>query len=380
MTEVRAASLARPFWRRARLWIGLAALVVVGAFVVTAVGSTPDGPLDPTSPNHGGSKALAVLLDDRGTSVRSLTAVSAALDAPASTTVLIAFPDDLSSAQLRRLANSGHRLVVLEPDPSSLGAVAPGRHETDGTATTAIAPDCNWAGAQAAGAITFSSSAATYSGDSGCYGGALIITDRLVLVGSADLLRNDQLASGNNAALDMNAISADGSISDVDWLLPGADDSGTGSPSVWVLFPSWTQRAFWWLLVVGVLAALWRGRRLGPVVEEPLPVIVRSAEIVEGHGRLYERAAARERAAALLRSATRTRLALGLGLDRRATPAEIAAVATTGAPDAAALVELLTGEPPVDDGSLVRLAGELAALESDLRTRSVLAVPKGSDQ
>ena len=101
--------------------------------------------------------------------------------------------------------------------------------------------------------------------------------------------------------------------------MPGIDDAGSGSPSIWALFPPWAQRAFWWLLVVGVLLALWRGRRLGPVVTEPLPVVVRSAEVVEGHGRLYRRAGARERAAELLRAGHRDPAgAPRLGLDRRA--------------------------------------------------------------
>ena len=51
-------------------------------------------------------------------------------------------------------------------------------------------------------------------------------------------------------------------------------------------------------LVVGV----WRGRRLGPIMTEPLPVTVRAAETVEGHGRLYHRLNARDRAANALRA------------------------------------------------------------------------------
>ena len=52
-------------------------------------------------------------------------------------------------------------------------------------------------------------------------------------------------------------------------------------------------RGVWWALVqVGLavlLLALWRARRLGPVVAEPLPVVVRAAETVEGRARLYRR-------------------------------------------------------------------------------------------
>ncbi len=79
------------------------------------------------------------------------------------------------------------------------------------------------------------------------------------------------------------------------------------------LLPPWWQiavvQAFLGLVVVGI----WRGRRLGPILVEPLPVAVRAAETVEGHGRLYHRLGARDRAAEALRSGTRARLGRAYG-------------------------------------------------------------------
>jgi hypothetical protein len=367
--DVRAAPLARSVWRGARLWLALAALVVVGGVLVTAATSAPSVPLAPGSAAHSGSKALSVLLRARGTNVHSTTSLTDALDAPATSTVLVAFPDDLGSDQLTQLVHSGHRLVMIDPDMMSVASIASNRSISDETDTDdPVAPGCSWMGAQAAGAVRFPVATDIYTGGSGCYGGAVIITDRLVLIGSPALLRNDHLATDNVAALDINAISANGSVTDVLWLLPGADDTGSGSPSVWQLFPPWSQRAFWWLLVVGVLVALWRGRRLGPVVTEPLPVIVRSAEIVEGQGRLYRRASARDRTAALLRAATVARLASRLGLDRRATPLQVATVAGIAGNNQRELTALLDGPPPEDDTSLLDLARGLAAVEHDLQT------------
>ena len=251
---------------------------------------------------------------------------------------------------------SGHRVVLIEPDVRSL-ATFTGQFEADSVVDSgSIQPGCSWPGATAAGAVTFPAGTETYAGPSTCYGGAVVVTDRLVVLGSGALLRNDQLSGSSVAALDINAISADGAVTDVAWLMPGVSDTGSGSPSVWALFPPWAQRAFWWLLVVGVLAALWRGRRLGPVVYEPLPVMVRSAEVVEGHGRLYRRAEARERAAALLRAASTHRLARHLGLGRRAGAADVVAVL----PGAG----VLSAGDPLDDDGLLRLANDLAALEA----------------
>ncbi len=71
-----------------------------------------------------------------------------------------------------------------------------------------------------------------------------------------------------------------------------------------------------WLAVV-LLAALWNGRRIGPLVAENLPVVVRASETVEGRGRLYRSRRARDRAADALRTAALQRLLprLGLGVD-----------------------------------------------------------------
>ena len=69
-----------------------------------------------------------------------------------------------------------------------------------------------------------------------------------------------------------------------------------------------------------LLVALWRGRRIGPLVAEELPVVVRASETVEGRGRLYRSRRARDRAAQALRTATLQRMLprLGLGADTSA--------------------------------------------------------------
>ncbi len=74
------------------------------------------------------------------------------------------------------------------------------------------------------------------------------------------------------------------------------------------------------IAVALALAALWRMRRFGPLVFEPLPVVVRASETVEGHGRLYRSRRARDRAAAALRAAALARITARLGLPQTAPP------------------------------------------------------------
>ncbi len=86
---------------------------------------------------------------------------------------------------------------------------------------------------------------------------------------------------------------------------------------------------------------------MGPPVSEQLAVVVRAAETVEGRGRLYAAAQARELAAAVLRAGLRARLAKRLRLPTQTRSAE---------PDPTALVASVagrTGRSPVEIGSLL---------------------------
>ncbi|HSY15208.1 MAG TPA: DUF4350 domain-containing protein [Jatrophihabitantaceae bacterium] len=371
--SIRPPAPGRALWRRARFWLALALLIGLAALGIIQLQQPDAAQLDPKSAAPGGSRALAVLLAARGTQVRSVSSVDAALESAPGSTVLIPFPDDYDTTELRRLATTGRRLVVLAPNPTSLATLAPGRALIDVTGAS-DEPACAWPGALAAGAVAFPAPSAGYSGIGACYGGQIVVTPRLVLIGSGGLLANQNLDDHGVAALAVNAVSGDGDAGSISWLRPGADATAGQAPAtVWDLFPNWIEHAVWWLLAAGALVALWRGRRLGPPVLEPLPVVVRSAEVVEGHGRLYRRAGARGKAASALRSATVTRLAIRLGLpgDADATQVGTALAAATGrrTDDVAGL--LGDGPAPPDDSGLVRLGRCLADLElTDLTSTS----------
>ena len=103
---------------------------------------------------------------------------------------------------------------------------------------------------------------------------------------------------------------------------------------------------------------------------EPLPVVVRAAEAVEGRSRLYRRAQARDRAAEALRAGALARMVPRLGIDSPAggeppPDAVVAAVASrSGRPDAAVHATLF-GPPPADDAGLVALADSLDSIVRD---------------
>jgi hypothetical protein len=120
--------------------------------------------------------------------------------------------------------------------------------------------------------------------------------------------------------------------------------------------------------IVALAAALWRGRRFGPLVVEDLPVTVRASETMEGRARLYQRSSARRRALDALRVGTVARLASALRLGRAASVEEVAwAVADRLRRDPQQVRQLLLDADPATDAELVRLSDELLVLERDLR-------------
>jgi hypothetical protein len=136
-----------------------------------------------------------------------------------------------------------------------------------------------------------------------------------------------------------------------------------------VLLPDSVQFALVQLGIAVLVIAVWRARRLGPVVGEPLPVVVRAAEATEGLARLYRRAGARQRAATALRDAAVRSIAPRFGLppvgaDPRAVTEAVARHTGRAPLD---IGELLYGASPDDDDALVALADSLDTLAAQLR-------------
>jgi hypothetical protein len=184
-----------------------------------------------------------------------------------------------------------------------------------------------------------------------------------VLVGDTEAFSNKRLDEQGNAALALGLL---GSSRSVVWLVPAADRVLPGErpiSSANELLPDWIVLAAVQLFVALVVLALWRARRLGRVVAEPLPVVVRAAETVEGRGRLYRAAHARDAAGDALRSGARDTLARRV--HGGAAPSREVLVSLVGDRSrrgAATVDALLYGPPPADDAALVRLADDLDAL------------------
>lgn len=362
-------------------WVAIALVGVLLAALTAVVqgqgGPTRD-PLDPASATASGAQALVRVLERRGTDVRVVDTA----DGITGGTVLV---DDaqraLDPAVARRLVRTADHVVLLSTDPRTLDAfgldVEPvaqvGGDDTVSTRTCGIPAvaaaeritTTGWSYRVPDGRRTPAGTrlcAPSGSGDgrgSGIVGTTTSGTD-VTLVGTTAALRNDTVTTAGNAALALGLLGRDATLT---WYtpVPGAADA---APTLGTLAPPWVPSALALLGLVAVAAAVWRGRRLGPVVVEQLPVVVRAAETTEGRARLYARTRDRTHALDTLRVAAVRRTAARLGLPRRSHVDAVvrAAARATGVPEER-VGAVLVGGPVQDDRALVAGAAAIDDLE-----------------
>lgn len=369
----------RSAWRGSRLIVLLGALVVLVSVLGVLLGSegTPERRLDPDDTSMSGSKALAELLRDRGVTVDRVDSVAAAAAKGAAGDRLLLVTDTAYVDEYDLAEIPGDRLIV--GDVFGLAALAPGvRVEPGGARPRSREPGCGLPAATVAGSAYLGGIVLRGpSGSTGCYpadDGHTLVTfpsasGVITVVGDGDFMTNQRLAEDGNAALALNLI---GTGKAVTWLVrpatpPVLDLPGERGQSMYELMPGSVRWAVYMAIIALGVTAFWRGRRLGPVVTEKLPVIVRASETVEGRGRLYRARRARERAADSLRAGTIDRLTPRLGLASGAGRHEIVpALADRTGQDPQQVGAALYGPPPADDAGLVGLAGYLDFMERQI--------------
>jgi hypothetical protein len=188
---------------------------------------------------------------------------------------------------------------------------------------------------------------------------------RVAVIATAGVLQNQHIAEGGNAG---GAIRLLGGTKVLIWYLPSLADAGvTTSKTIADLTPPWVTPLILLGALIVAVAALWRGRRFGPLVVEDLPVVVRASESLDGRARLYQRGDARLAALDALRMGAVGRLATRLGLGPAAAVTDVcAAVAAQAGLDPAEVRRVLLEAEPGSDAELMDLAGRVAALEASV--------------
>ncbi|MBI1757687.1 MAG: DUF4350 domain-containing protein [Actinobacteria bacterium] len=379
MTGTATGPSARQLGLRLRAPLVLAGLVLLATVLIGLAQSQQlRGELDPDATDPSGSRALRVLLEQQQIPVRRVAGAPEArvggVAEDAGTVVLVAFPNRIPTEALRSIGSTPYRVVAVAPDAAALSALTDDVRPSGSAPVVARSPGCAAPPAVLAGEVDLGGRTYQAHPDTAevCYGGTFTYGRThgggpLVVIGSVAPLTNERLGQRGNAALALAALGAgdtDKPAVEVRWLLTQPGQAGAGQAGLLDVLPGWVPLAAVQLLVGGFLVALWRGRRLGPVVAEPLPVVVRAAETVEGRSRLYRRVRATGRAADALRAGTLARVVPRVGIGVAPRPeAVVAAVARRAGQPEPVVATLLYGPPPVDDAALVRLADALDGLE-----------------
>ncbi|MEH1128520.1 DUF4350 domain-containing protein [Micromonospora sp. CPCC 206061] len=358
----------------------------------------------------------------------TLDAIGAAYEGNA--TLFVPVPGVSHPDYLRMLSSlpASTRIVLVDPSARTLDTVAaPVATSVRRWAAKATEPGCALDEARRAGIAAALRQRYDADGER-CYDAGLVLTRwsaaELVVIGANEPFRNDRVDEHGNLALAVGLLS---SRSTVVWLdlhelekpppgnvdppgtapdrppsqdpsyegdsgsEPGEGDSGNGRSGngsasggsegdggeaappgegrnpLWDAFPPWFWAVLVQLALAALVVALWRARRLGPPVSEPLPATVRGAETVLGRGRLYRRAKARGPTADILREAARQRAATLLRLEPDADEGALAdAVAVHTGWNRDEVDHLLYGASPETDEELVALAADLDALAHEV--------------
>jgi hypothetical protein len=380
-TPAAASSTGQPRsgWRRHRATLVIVVGAIAAVVVVLLLGDRPatSAPLDPDNPGVNGARAVARVLDDEGVDV-VIARGAAQLDETelgAGTTVVVTSTYLLGKSTTRRLLDhlDGATLVMAQPDPLVVDALGLS------TATWAVSLHedrvAGCADPVFDGLAVRVDRATEYDSEVGCFGGEhgyLLAAPRegLTLLGAASLLTNEQVLRADNAAVALRLL---GQRDRLVWYVPDAADLvGGDGVTLSTLLPRWIVPGLWVLGAAGLALLLWRVRRLGPLVTEPLPVTVKAIETAHSRGRLYRKSGDRAHAARALRRAARAALAERLHLPGMSTADQVALVRDVSRHLDRPLEQVHAlladdGPTPQTDTELIALANDLAALQREVR-------------
>lgn len=371
-------------WNRWKTLVIIVTCVLLIGFLTTII--RPSGnkiPMHPQNAEPNGAMALTQILRNNGVevTVTGSTAEARAL-ADSSTTVFVYDTFVVEPEFFRAVYEAGSDLVIVDPATSTINQLDLGlRLENTSAKTTHPDPvdaQCAAPHAQSARQIMSQNSGFSRNEESdaqlcftidgvGPY--AASSDNRVHLFATPDLFQNENLARFGNAALTIGAL---GNQEKLVWFLPttmqNSPDSQEDSPLL-VFLPPWFTSA---LVLAGFIAAalaVWRGRRMGRLVSEPLPVVVRGAETTVGLGQVYRRTNEVAHAASAIRAGAALRCAQRLGISPTSSSSDLAAaIARAVNRPYEEIAPIFLGPLPTSSADLIRLAQTLDHLESEVHS------------
>lgn len=378
-------------------------LVLVVGLMVATRSETNSVPSSINNPTLEGAQAVARVAAAQGLNIREITSLSAArITDPANTTLVLIDPYFYIAGQGESIRNYPGDIVVFGmPDSVAeafgldiwidLSGDFSSLFGDSVDATDRYEAQCEDPHAQAAGALQARPNSLLTEGLTTCFpsgeGDLVAIHEEngrtVTFVADSFLVSNRNIALEGNAAYVLRLIGAhdnavwylsDGyDTSMLTWTSPDGsssaqqgDGTGAGEPSVDFMPPGFGNLLY--ALGLGLIVVVWwRARRFGPLVTEPLPVVIKASEAMRGRARLYRASGATGRAGASLRAETATRIASRLGVSRQASSdAFISAVAGASRQSPSDIRELFYGPAPATESELRDLALALDQVEREV--------------
>lgn len=373
---------------------GAVLLLMLGTIAYTQRADNDYATLSIKNYDPNGARALAEVAQDQGLHTRQIaTLADARITDPGSTTLVIASGESLQPFQARTVVDYPGDIVIIGPNRALWEALGLEIFIDYSTQSTAQA-QCDQADAVAAG--TISASGGVFGGEPAadaelCFwpadgaGAGVVFTQgpaggSVTLVADPTIVLNDMIDNEGNAALALrligkhdNAVWYLGSYFDTTTLTWTSPDSPQGPaqrddvPASTDFLPPGTGNAVFALVLALFVVALWRARRFGPLVHEPLPVVIRSSESTRGRARLYRAAGASGRAAASLRASAAARIGARIGVTRSADRTVFVAAAARACGRTIGDVEaILYGPPPTTESAMMSLIEQIDTLEREV--------------
>lgn len=343
---------------------------LIGIVLLTAIASTDNSdefpPYDPESAQRDGTKALKLLMEHYGSEVT----IGGTVTGGFSTTAML-FNDDLSrdeASEVLEWVESGGKLVVLDPQ-SGLVDILQGDNDVLRQPLN-LKPDClssNVNGVAQIEPTHWRDYAIFESSESmRCFpvsdGAFMVEIDRgsgtIVLLGGGDIFTNEQIAKADNSVLAVNLFDPQQG-SKITFLATEAEESA-GRAGLLALVPDNVYTGLLQLCIAAAALVIWRSRRVGFPVAEPLPVEVPSSQLTVAIGSMLQKSGQSSAAAEVMRDDFRNRLAKLMAMDSGASPESIAEVVSrrTGI-DKERLLSLLLDAQVNSDTGLVEYAKKI---------------------
>lgn len=370
---------------RWQFWILLLGVGIVVGLVAQLLSGEDSETYGLENTDLDGYAALANVLDDHGVEHQRAHSAAAARsqleENPEAGVVVVVndvIPEERFIEELAEERSVGRNVLWISEETALLADLLEDEVQS-GPLTSGVleaGTECAHPAAQAAQSIQ--AEGGSLESEYGCFpvgdaGYALVDTPLGLVFTLPEAFTNQNITQQGNAALALGLLGARTVPADsapLIWYTPSGADAVDadqwGSPFDYL--PAWFWPLIWWLMICAVLALLAAGRRPGPVVSEPVPVVVPAAEAAVGRGRLYQRANAVAESAEVLRSAHLIRLSRLLRLGRAARAAQIAEAASRVTGQDASIV----AEPArvSTNNELVSYAQALEELEAEV-TRAV---------